>query len=585
MEELIVGIDLGTTNSEVAVVRNGKMEMIPVSGDRPILPSVVGIGENGALLVGEEARNQYVLHPERTFRSIKRRMGEFAKVVMGEESYSPQEISAMILSRLKQAAEQFLGRPVRKAVITVPAYFSDAQRQATREAGEIAGLEVVRILNEPTAAALSYEKLMESARRVLVYDLGGGTFDVSVVNIEGEVVEVLASHGNNHLGGDDFDQKIVDFALDHLRDLHGTDLRGNPVVMSRLLRAAEEAKIALSAQPFAVLSEEYLFEKEGVPVHLSLEISRTEYEEMIGDYIDETLNAVHISVKNARLTVSDIDEVLLVGGSTRTPAIVRRLEEDLGKMPRFEVDPDLCVAMGAAVQAAVIAGEGVPRVLVDVTPYSFGISVLGFLEDGTEYPKCYAPVIWKNTPIPVTRSEAFRTVSDGQKKVEITVYQGEDPDALRNIEIGQFYVEGLRDVPAGNLVVVSFSLDLDGLLQVSAREKETGLECSIAIDRAVDRFGQEEIDQSRDRVSRFFAEGEEGEFEEESGPGSDPGERQERIRSLRERSDRLLETLTGEDREDLLDRVAGMIDAMDGPGEELEKAVRELEDLLFYLEA
>ncbi|MCL5284544.1 MAG: Hsp70 family protein [Nitrospirae bacterium] len=584
MDGVIVGIDLGTTNSEVAVVRDGRVEVIPVSGNSRILPSVVGIGDSGTLLVGEAARNQYILHPERTVRSIKRRMGEFGKVAMGENQYTPQEISAMILARLKQAAEAHLGQTVGKAVITVPAFFSDAQRQATREAGEIAGLEVVRILNEPTAAALSYEKRLDSARKLLVYDLGGGTFDVSIVNIEGEVVEVLASHGNNHLGGDDFDRKIVDRALEHLEGLHKTDFRGMPTVMARLQRAAEEAKIALSSAPFVTLSEEYLSEKDGVPVHLSLEISRTDYEEMIGDYIDETMNAVHIAIRNARLSVSEIDEILLVGGSTRTPLIVRRLTEDLGKVPRFEVDPDLCVAMGAAIQASLIAGTGAPRVLVDVTPYTFGISVLGYLPDGMEYPKCFAPLIRKNSPIPVSKSEVFTTSHDGQTEVEITVYQGEHPDALENIEIGQFLVTGLRPLPQGeNLVIVSFSLDLDGLLRVTAREKETGLECSIDIERTIAPLGQEELDRSRERIVGLIGEGS-GKFAEGAAPGSSA--LSERIRSLRERADRLLAgSLDGEDREDLIERVSGMIDQADGPEEELLKAAGDLEDLLFYLEA
>jgi molecular chaperone DnaK (HSP70) len=302
MSEMIVGIDLGTTNSEVAVVRDGRVEVIPIAGDVRILPSVVGIAEDGALLVGEAAKNQYVLHPERTVRSIKRRMGEAARVVMGERDYMPQEISAMILRRLKSLAEAHLGHEVAKAVITVPAFFSDAQRQATREAGEIAGLEVARIINEPTAAALAYESRHKGARKALVYDLGGGTFDVSVVNLESDVVEVLASHGNNHLGGDDFDRKIVDLALDHLKQAHGVDASRFPTAMARLQRAAEAAKIALSDRPYATLAEEYLLEREGMPVHLSLEVSRHDYEAMIEPYIDETLDAVHVALSGARLS-------------------------------------------------------------------------------------------------------------------------------------------------------------------------------------------------------------------------------------------------------------------------------------------
>jgi molecular chaperone DnaK len=330
MTETIIGIDLGTTNSEVAVVRDGRVEVIEVAPGVRILPSVVGVADDGTLLVGEAARNQYVLHPERSVRSIKRRMGELGAVQMAGKDYSAQEISAMILRRLRDIAEAHTGETLTRAVITVPAYFSDAQRQATREAGEIAGLEVMRIINEPTAAALAYESCHSGARKALVYDLGGGTFDVSVVNLESDVVEVLASHGNNHLGGDDFDQKLVSFAVEHLRTTNTIDVRDNAVAMARLQRAAEAAKITLSEQPYASLSEEYLCEKDGVPVHLSLEISRPEYEDMIEPFVAETLAAVHVALSGAGLTVSEINEILLVGGATRTPLVQRRLEEELG---------------------------------------------------------------------------------------------------------------------------------------------------------------------------------------------------------------------------------------------------------------
>ncbi|MQM32847.1 MAG: heat-shock protein Hsp70 [Candidatus Accumulibacter phosphatis] len=455
MTETIIGIDLGTTNSEVAVVRDGRVEVIEVAPGVRILPSVVGVADDGTLLVGEAARNQYVLHPERSVRSIKRRMGELGAVQMAGKDYSAQEISAMILRRLREIAEAHTSETLTRAVITVPAYFSDAQRQATREAGEIAGLEVMRIINEPTAAALAYESCHSGARKALVYDLGGGTFDVSVVNLESDVVEVLASHGNNHLGGDDFDQKLVSFAVEHLRTTNTIDLRDNAVAMARLQRAAETAKITLSEQPYASLSEEYLCEKDGVPVHLSLEISRSEYEDMIEPFVAETLAAVHVALSGAGLTVSEINEILLVGGATRTPLVQRRLEEELGLQPRAEVDPDLCVAMGAAIQAAVIAGAQAPTVLVDVTPYTFGTSAMGPF-NGEMYPYCFVPLIRKNTPIPVSRSEGFGTLFDGQTRAEINVYQGEDPDALNNIAIGRFMIEGLRDAPASNPLITTF---------------------------------------------------------------------------------------------------------------------------------
>ncbi|MDP4027966.1 MAG: Hsp70 family protein [Gallionella sp.] len=578
MNEIIVGIDLGTTNSEVAVVRDGRVEVIPVSDGVRILPSVVGISDDGELLIGESAKNQYALRPERTVRSVKRRMGEFTRIPMGDKDYSPQEISAMILRRLKKIAEDYLGQAVNKAVITVPAYFSDAQRQATREAGEIAGLEVVRIINEPTAAALAYESGHEGARTALVYDLGGGTFDVSVVNLEGDVVEVLASHGDNHLGGDDFDQKIIELALEHIKQQHGVDARQSATAMARLQRAAEAAKIALSDNPFVTIMEEYLLEHQGVPVHLSLEISRGDYEAMIAPYIAETLDAIHIALSGANLTVSDIDEILLVGGATRTPLVARRLEEELSLQPRSELDPDLCVAMGAAIQAGVIGGTKTSAVLVDVTPYTFGTSAIGEME-GALYPYCFVPLIRKNTPIPVSKSEVFFTSFDGQHKVEVGVYQGEDRDALNNIEIGQFTIEGLRDAPSGNPIVTTFSIDVDGILHVTSREKATGLEYSITINNALTLLSSDKLDEARERVRSLFG---------EEASASDLGTENRRYRveaaALMEKAQRLLKKAGTEDSEDLVNGIEAVREVMDEADEVLKSAMDALADLLYYLE-
>jgi molecular chaperone DnaK len=582
VNDIIIGIDLGTTNSEVAVVEDGRARMIPVDGS-PILPSVVGIADDGALLVGESARNQYVLAPERTIRSVKRRMGEDAKISMGAQSYSPQEISALILSRLKRAAETDLGHPVSKAVITVPAYFSDAQRQATRDAGELAGLEVVRIINEPTAAALAYEVDHREPKTILVYDLGGGTFDVSVVRIAREVTEVLSSHGNNHLGGDDFDGKILDHLLAHLAAL-GIDPSASRVAMARLTRAAEAAKIALSDAPFVRIEEEYLLEHEGKPFNLSLELSRDDYEEMIAPFIDETMDAVHTALEGASLGIGDLSEVLLVGGATRTPLIQQRLEELLRMQPRSEVDPDLCVASGAAIQAAVIGGQRVSRVLVDVTPYTFGTSALGEL-DGELYPYIYVPLIRKNSPIPVTKSEAFSTIEDGQPAIDVHVYQGEDPDALNNTEIGSFRIEGLSDVPAGNIIVTTFSLDVNGILKVTSREKRTGLEKRITIDNATARFEQDDMAAARARIGALI----EGDFDAQ--PTGDPqtsAERRELVqaKALIEKAERLMESANPEDREDLVNLVETLHDSLDSGDESgILEAMAGLSDLIFYLES
>ena len=581
MAEKIIGIDLGTTNSEVAVVDNGRVTVIDITPGQPILPSFVSLADDGAILVGEPAKNQYVLYPERTIKSIKRRMGSADRVELGEASYTPQEISAIILRRLKDIAEAHLGEPVHKAVITVPAYFSDAQRQATREAGEIAGLEVARIINEPTAAALSYEANHQGHKKVLVYDLGGGTFDVSVVGIEDNVVEVLASHGNNHLGGDDFDAKIVEHVVEHLKG-QDIDPTGSRKAMARITRAAEIAKIVLSDQPYARIEEEYLLERDGTPVNLALELSREEYEDMIAGYIDETLEATHIALKGANLTVSDIDEVLLVGGATRTPLITRRLEEDLGLTVRAEVNPDLCVATGAAIQAGMLAGETVSAVLVDITPYTFGTSALSEL-NGMPYPFTYVPIIHKNTPIPVTKSDVVYTLRDRQEAVLVHVYQGEDPDALNNIELGQFFVENLSKVPAGNPIIIQFSLDLNGIMNVSAREKKTGLEKSIRIDNVLSRFQEGELETARARVDALFA-------DEEKPAGTAAGATDHQLtaqaRALVEKAERLLDSATEDDREEMINLIENIKDALgnnDFPA--LAEPMAALSDILFYLES
>jgi molecular chaperone DnaK (HSP70) len=578
MTDEILGIDLGTTNSEIAIYRDGRPEVLRDDQGRIILPSVVGLTETGELLVGEEARNQFLLYPERTVRSIKRRMGSDAKVQLGEREYKPQEISAIILSRLKEIAQARLGRPIRKAVITVPAYFSDTQRQATREAGEIAGLEVARIINEPTAAALVYEAAQHQGKRILVYDLGGGTFDVSVVRIEQGVVEVISSHGNNHLGGDDFDHKIVEHVLEHLKLKHGVDVADLPQAMARILRSAEDAKKQLSDHPYARIAEEYLAEHSGQPVNLDLELSREEYEDMIAPFIEETLGAIHIALESAGLTSSQVDEILLVGGATRTPLIRRRLVEAFGTQPRGEVDPDLCVAMGAAIQGAAMTGTEVSAVLVDVTPYTFGTSALGEL-NGELYPYHYVPIIPKNTPIPARMSEVFFTVLDEQTDVDVRIYQGENNDALENIKIGEFRVSGLSREPAGNPVIVDLALDRNGILQVSAREKKTGLERRITIDNATSRYDREQLDEARQRIGALF-----GDQEQAASVGSGAATDSAVDALLARASAKLAET-GEEDRAEIIDLIEAIRDARSrGDSAALEDVRSQLQDLLFYLE-
>ncbi|MCP3441495.1 Hsp70 family protein [Bradyrhizobium sp. CCGUVB14] len=582
MSETIVGIDLGTTNSEIAVYRDGRPEVQADGSGRLILPSVVGLDQDGSLLVGEAARNQYILYPERTVRSIKRLMGSDRKVSLGDRNYAPQDVSAMILRRLKEIAEERLGAPVRKAVITVPAFFSDAQRQATREAGEIAGFEVARIVNEPTAAALVYEAAQQQGKRVLVYDLGGGTFDVSVVRIEEGVVEVIASHGNNHLGGDDFDHKIVEHVLDHLRIEHKADVSDDPQAMARIHRASENAKKHLSDHPFARIEEEYLAEVSGKPVHLALELARADYEEMIAPFIEETLSAIHIALESAALTASQIEEVLLVGGATRTPLIRDRLFEVFGRQARGEVDPDLCVAMGAAIQGASMAGEKVPAVLVDVTPYTFGTGALGEL-GGTLYPYCFIPIIPKNTPIPVRKSEAFATIIDDQKVVEVRIYQGENEDALENIQIGEFRVEDLADVPAGNTIILDLALDRDGILHISAKEKATGLERRITIDNAMSRYDKAEIKEARQHIDRLFGGSTDETVTAADVEGTAPVD--PKLEALLAKARARLDGAVAEDRTEIVDLIETIEDSrVSGDDARLADTVLRLDDLLFYLE-
>lgn len=581
MIEPIIGIDLGTTNSEVAIVRDGQPIIIQGESGR-IVPSYVGISDKGEILVGEPAKNQYLPYPDRTVKSIKRKMGSNETVTLGDKTFTPREISAMILKKLKGMAEAYLGQPVTKAVITVPAYFSDAQRQATRDAGGIAGLEVVRIINEPTAAALAYESDHREEKKILVYDLGGGTFDVSVVSIHEGVVEVISGHGNNHLGGDDFDNKLAEEINSRFKDEHGADLYSSTRSAARLVGASEAAKIFLSDNPFAAVQEEYIYEKNGLPLNLNAEVSRHEYEAMISAFIEETLDSVHTALKGAALSPGDIDKILLVGGSTKTPLVSSMLNKTFGLDPRMEVDPDLCVAMGAAIQAHMIAGGTVSSVLVDITPYTFGTSALGEM-NGMHYPYCYVPLIEKNTAIPVSKSEVFYTALDNQERVDVHVYQGENQDAAENILIGNFLIEGLSSAPAGNEMIAKFELDIDGILHVTAEEKKTGVKKSISIDNAVSRLDNDEIDRAKMKIDAIFsAEGE----EIGSIPNEDAGdELLSRAGELIIKAKASLPTIAEEDREEVVNLIEDIKDSMEKKDYGLiEEYMEELSDLFFYLE-
>jgi molecular chaperone DnaK len=593
--ETILGIDLGTTNSEVAVIRNNKVEVLYEDGEA-ILPSVVGLDSDGRLLVGAAARNQWVLAPDRTVRSIKRRMGTADRVGLGDQQYTPQEISAFILRKLKGRAEQQLGCPVAKAVITVPAFFNETQREATREAGELAGLDVVRIINEPTAASLTYDPHPDKMERLLVYDLGGGTFDVSIVQIEQGVVEVLSSHGDTRLGGDDFDQLLLDFVCDDFLREHGVDLRQSPSARSRALRAVEEAKKRLSVDPITRIEEEFIAEKGSMPLHLCRELHRNQYEELIEPLLAKTLKCVDQSLADAKLNANQIDKVVLVGGASRTPLVHRLLAEQLGQPIHAEVDPDLCVAMGAAIQGGLIAGIDVGPVLVDITPHTLGIQVLGEV-DGLPSHHEFARLIDRNSPLPSRCSEIFRTVLDGQKGACIAVFQGENDDVRHNDPVGEFDLEGLADVDAGNEILVQFDLDLDGILKVSATERATGLQKQVTIDNVIARFRAGNREEALARVEAAFFGGSDAapaawEPAIASQPAAASADLPPEMADLIERCQRLIAKsqpcaaqANPADAEEMQHLVERLRKAIAGRSQtDMQDIVGQLEDLVFYLQ-
>jgi len=520
----IIGIDLGTTYSATAALHDGVPQIVP-HGDERIMPSVVGLTPQDALLIGTPARNQYVLYATRTVRSIKRQLGQEVRVTLGDREYSPQEISALILRELKQSAEQQLGEPVERAVITVPAYFSDAARQATREAGELAGFTVERIINEPTAAALAYGlDRGDEQHLVAVYDLGGGTFDVSVVELDAGVVEVRASHGNTQLGGDDFDERLVEHLVERFVAEHGIDPRDDRRALARLTRAAEQAKIALSSQPLAQVREEYLLSSGSRPLHLDIEIAREEFEELIEDLIEGTLQSFDAALGDAGITAEQLDNILLVGGSTRIPLVQRMLYEHAGIEPVMAINPDEAVALGAAVQAAIIAGEPIEAILVDVTPHSLGIAVAE-LEFGQIIPDRYSVIIPRNTTIPTSRSEIYSALHPDQRAIEVKIYQGEQPIASQNTSLGEFLFEDLRPEAPGQppRVTVQFDFDVDGILHVSAVDRGSGKQARTSVRAAHTRLTPAEITAIRGDLEALELAGWDSEEWEDIGDQEQPG--------------------------------------------------------------
>jgi len=495
VSEKVIGIDLGTTNSCMAIMEGGRPTVIPNAEGGRTTPSVVAFTKDGERLVGSAAKRQAITNPERTIQSIKRKMGTSEKVNIGDKTYSPQEISAMILQKLKVDAEQYLGEKITKAVITVPAYFNDAQRQATKDAGKIAGLEVLRIINEPTASALAYGIDREEEATVLVYDLGGGTFDVSILQLGDGVFEVKATAGINHLGGDDFDKRIVDYLVDEFRKKEGIDLRKDRVAMQRLRDAAENAKIELSSVQKTNINLPYITTTESGPKFLDIDLTRAKFESLIADLVDSTIGPVKQALADAKLSPEDIDHVLLVGGSTRVPLVQETVRKILKKEPDKGINPDECVALGAAIQAGVLTGETKDVLLLDVTPLSLGIETLGGIA---------TKLIERNTTIPTRKSQIFSTAADGQTSVEIHVVQGERALAKDNFTLGRFQLTGIPPAPRGvPQIEVTFDIDANGIVHVSAKDLGTGNEQSITIKPQDSRPSEAEIQRMMDEARRF----------------------------------------------------------------------------------
>jgi molecular chaperone DnaK len=503
MSDIIVGIDLGTTNSAVAMVQDGQPRILP-KGDQKIIPSVVGYSKQAGWLAGRPALNQYTLDPENTVRSIKRKMGTQERIQLGGREFTPQQISAFVLRELKAIAEENLGQPVNKAVITVPAYFTNAQRQATKEAGEIAGLEVVRIINEPTAAALAYGLNREDDPLAMIYDLGGGTFDVSLVEMMSGIVEVRASHGDTHLGGDDFDQLLAEHAGKLFYKKHQFSLKDNRRAMARLTQAAEAAKIHLSDFPETDLREEYLAEQNGVPLHLEAKVERPEFEDLIEDLLARTQESMNQVMEDAELDVEDLSRVLLVGGSTRIPIVWNLVIGYTGLEPDAEINPDEAVALGAAVQAAIIAGQPIDSILVDVTPHSLGIDTAAQV-GGQIIPDIYNVLIRRNSTVPTTKEQIFRTLFPDQDTVQVKVYQGELPIASANTLLGEFMITGLKATRPGDYptVNVSFDFDANGMLHVRGTDRVTGTQEGISVQAIQARLTPQEIAQAREELAEM----------------------------------------------------------------------------------
>ena len=565
----VIGIDLGTTNSCVAVIEGGEPVVIPNAEGARTTPSVVAFGKTGERLVGQVAKRQAITNPDRTVSSIKRQMGSDYKVKIDDKKYTPQEISAMILQKLKTDAESYLGEKVTEAVITVPAYFTDSQRQATKDAGKIAGLEVKRIINEPTAAALAYGIDKENDQKVMVYDLGGGTFDVSIIEMGDGVQEVLATAGNNRLGGDDFDQRVIDWIADEFKMSEGVDLRGDKMAMQRLKEAAEKAKIELSNVTTSTINLPFIgMNSDGTPLNLEMTLTRAKFNELTADLVEATMGPVRQAISDSGLKTSDLHKILMVGGSSRIPAVQEAVKKYTGVEPFKGINPDECVAIGAAIQGGVLAGDVKGLLLLDVTPLSLGIETMGGIN---------TKIIDRNTTIPVKKSQIFSTAVDNQPSVEVHVLQGERDFAKDNKTLGVFHLDGImparRGVPQ---IEVTFDIDANGIVHVSAKDLGTGKEQSISITSS-SNMSKEDIQKAVDEAEKFAEEDKKRREEVDIRNGADQMVYQcEKLVS--EDGDKFSE----DDKKDINDKVDALKEALKGEDINLIKSRQEELTAKFY---